>query len=96
MKSVIVLLGSFMATTVFAHGNKIDAVRDSSVEVLKMFKETETEALKAAFVGVKVWSKGAKIFAKVYYVSGETESSLNYECKMDHGDGQDKMTCQKQ
>lgn len=90
------ILALALPTLAFAHGNTIDATNDSVVEVLKIFKATESDATKAAFRGIKAWPKDDSILAKVYFISGQNEISLNYMCMMEHSGGNDKMTCHKQ
>lgn len=94
LASVIFALA--LPTLAFAHGNTIDATNDSVVEILKIFKATESDTIKAAFRGIKAWPKDDSILAKVYFMSGQNENSLNYMCMMEHSGGTDKMTCHKQ
>ncbi len=98
MKSLFstVLLTLALPCLAFAHGNTIDATNDSVIEVLKIFKTSESEATQTAFKGIKAWPSGEHILAKVYFQSGQVETSLNYMCMMQHTGGTDKMACSKQ
>ncbi|MDZ4663179.1 MAG: hypothetical protein SGJ18_16330 [Pseudomonadota bacterium] len=95
-KFIALLLTSAFPLLAFGHGSTIDAVNDSVVAVLKTFKETETDAIKATFRGIKAWPKDEMIMAKIYLLEGQVEKSLNYMCMMDHTGENDKMACQKQ
>ncbi len=98
MKAILAsgLLALALPSLAFAHGNTIDATNDSVIEVLKVFKASESEATKAAFKGVKAWPSGEHILAKVYFQSDQVETSLNYMCMMEHTGDADKMACSKQ